>query len=736
MITYTELRGLSVDSLKNAADRWTDIIRMLDAMDEAYTNRVTNPFDAAGWTSFDGTSELARVRVLSANKEFSDAVKEAKGIRVVLQDAYDELKKYKDDLIQLADVDAKKDGVIISPTGGISLREPSKEGNERRGPGGMLPSENEAKVMFWEARINVLLVAAANADQSAAMAMRRNAGNKDEGFNDKTATSVDQDESQRASKLLKKYESGEKLSPAELKELERVMSHNQKDPEFSRMVLDDLGPEGTLRLAEDLEKERGSDNPGKDKYSNIQSALANNIATANKDKEFSDQWRKDMADLGTKRPKGDAAGPYGYQTLTTLLQRGDQSNYPAHMTTGLTDDIMKAEGDHPGIWDESQVIKYGDDPKPEAVVDPVDNMLNVMSHDPDTATNYLDPNKDGNKDRLKYLLDDRPWPNVHVREDAQGGGGGIAGTPLDRYDQDATNSRTGLGNVLEAATTGVEPGHEKTKYDGHSEGQARVMQETIQRLDNYGHGGGDEIPKNMQTPLARALSDYTPDTHSIIAGTQDGYTDPDGHKNILGSGDDAHIAASERSVIRVLRGVSDEPENYAQIYESERFYAADQMARADKEPGNGNENWEVPAVDAGNVLGAYNAIGSDAYLDARDDKKQWADDTAKNVYHGGGLPLTMVPWVGDGAQRMLDQETYDWSKDVKAVADARANDQTAAEKADGIGSTNDLITRWDRDRSEHGQAPNDMIVRQMRQQAEQGYITSRESAFEDLRGRH
>ncbi|KUL42672.1 hypothetical protein [Streptomyces regalis] len=85
---------------------------------------------------------------------------------------------------------------------------------------------------------------------------------------------------------------------------------------------------------------------------------------------------------------------------------------------------------------------------------------------------------------------------------------------------------------------------------------------------------------------------------------------------------------------------------------------------------------------------------------------------------------------------MLDQETYDWSKDVKAVADAQANDQTAAEKADGVGSTQDLITRWDRDRSEHGQAPDDRIVQQMRQQTEQGYITSRESAFEDLRGRH
>ncbi|WP_432198433.1 hypothetical protein [Streptomyces sp. bgisy027] len=737
MIAYEQLYHLDVDGIRNAVDSWSEYIRRYDSMGEAYDQQVVTNFDQAGWTSLDGTALYARSQIVMANKEFIDAVTEAKGIRAVLQDAYDELRKYKSDLHQLKD-DAKSDNITITATGQVTLTQPDPDGDKPVLPGGALaplgPSVNQLKIEFWEAKIAVVLAAADNADISASHALRRNTGKGgDEGFNDKTVKSVDQDEAQQASKLLKKYENGEKLSPAELNELDRLMSHNQKDPEFSRMLLKDLGPEGTLRLAEDLEHERGGDGANKDKYNDIQRALANNIATANQDKAFSDQWRADMRALGTEPTGGDHSQPYGYQTLTTLLKHGDTADYPPRLTTGLTDDIIAAEKKHPGIWDEGKVVPYGDDPEPQAVVDPVDDMLGIMSGDPDTATKYLDPEQDGSKDRLKYLLDDRHWPNVHVREDSQGA---AQGTPLDEYDQDATNSRTGLGSVLEAATTGGQPGEEKTRYEGHTEGQARVMQETIQRLDNYGHGGGDEIPENMQTPLARALSDYTPDTHNIIAGTQDGYVDPNGRKNILGSGDDAHIAVPERSVIRVLRGVSEDPENYAQIYESERFYAADQMARADKEPGNGNENWEVPAVDAGNVLGAYNAIGSDAYLDARDEKKQWADDAAKSVYHGAGLPLTAVPWVGDGAQRMLDQETYDWSKDVKAVADARANDQTAAEKADGVGSTQDLITRWDRDRSQSGQAPDDRIVQQMRQQTEQGYITSRESAFEDLRGRH
>ncbi|WP_406472931.1 hypothetical protein [Streptomyces platensis] len=49
--------------------------------------------------------------------------------------------------------------------------------------------------------------------------------------------------------------------------------------------------------------------------------------------------------------------------------------------------------------------------------------------------------------------------------------------------------------------------------------------------------------------------------------------------------------------------------------------------RVATEPGGAHSNWEAPAGDAGIVLGAYNATGSDVILDERDGKRQWADDT-------------------------------------------------------------------------------------------------------------
>ncbi|MGW9433499.1 hypothetical protein ACWHA1_36980, partial [Streptomyces decoyicus] len=583
-----------------------------------------------------------------------------------------------------------------------------------------------------QARMEKILNDAAETDRAATIALRHNTGKDNRDFNGKAVTSIDADEAARASNLLKKLDDDEKLSQHGLNELERVMSHNQRDPEFNTMLLNKLGPKKTLMLADELHQIRGDEwgtsEYQRKQYATIERSLANGVGAANQDKDFSEQWRKDMRELGPEKVTGYSGDSYqvdGYQALSDLLKHGSDA-YPPHMTTGLTDDMMAAEKEHPGLWDEAQTIQYGADPKPGSVNDPVDDMLGVMSRDPATATNYLDPH--GHNDRLKYLLDQRDWPDITVHEDSQ------RGDELRASHHDATNSRTGLGNVLEAATTGAEPGHERTTYGGHTAGQARVTQDTIERLDS--NHGGDEIPKNMQRPLARALSDYTEDTHNIIAGGHEGYgTTKDGRPDAWHRGGESkyHIGVPEGSVLRVLRGVSDDPKNYAQIYEAERFYAAEQMARSPAEPGGAHSNWETPARDAGTVLGAYNAIGSDATLDERDGKKQWADDTAKYIYHGAGIPLTAVPVVGDTAQRMLDQGTYDWSKDVKSAADAGAAHASADKDAAGIDGTYDLINRWAAERDQDTES-ND--IRQVKQEAEQSYITSRESAFATLRGRY
>ena len=106
------------------------------------------------------------------------------------------------------------------------------------------------------------------------------------------------------------------------------------------------------------------------------------------------------------------------------------------------------------------------------------------------------------------------------------------------------------------------------------------------------------------------------------------------------------------------------------------------------------------------------------------ERKQWADDMAKGVYHGPGLALGQVPKLGDPALRMLDMAVYDWQKDVKLEAEATADQQSAAEKAKGMGGTNDLINAWYQERERQGAPISDMTQRDIAQQSEQGYISS------------
>ncbi|MDI3408394.1 hypothetical protein [Streptomyces cavernicola] len=664
MILFGDLYHLDVSVLKAAADRWQERILLLQGLDEQYAKGVVAPFDAAGWNSMDPTSAVARVRVLSADKEFSDAWAEAKGIQAVLGDAHDDLKKCQDDLHQLVR-DAKKDGVAVSDTGKVSLIDPDKKGDERNG---LLPSANETKLLYWKGQIELVLITAYNADQSAVTALKRNAGKRSDGFNDNTTRSIDQDEAQRAARLLKKYESGEKLSPGQLKELERVMVHNNKDPEFSRMVLNGLGPEGTLRLAEDLEKSQAVDGKTGERYGNIQSSLANNIATANRDREFSEQWRKDMAKLGTQRPEGDSTGPYGYQTLTTLLEQGDRGSYPPHMVQGLTDDIIAAERKNPDIWDETQRIRSGDEPDTGKIVDPVDDMLGIMAENSETATDYLDPK--GGNDNLKYLLDDREWPQHNVEERAR-----RTENLIDSSQIDPSNSRVGLGGLLQAATTGAEEG------PPHTAAEARVMRDTINLLDAPPHH--EEIPKNLRQPLGNALADYTGDTHEILAGINTDYTHEvpgakgsnPGADGVFGDQEGAHIATDPRKLVHLMRAVSDDPEAYGTMHKAEIAHISDLMGPSE---GGTAASIEDPARDGALALGAYDSIRNDTINDKRDDANAQADWKAKAIYHVGGAAITGVPYIGDTAQRILDTWTWDVSNQEKG----KNGDDAAADVAD------------------------------------------------------
>ncbi|MDV9195284.1 hypothetical protein R6M67_07830 [Streptomyces sp. Wh19] len=177
-----------------------------------------------------------------------------------------------------------------------------------------------------------------------------------------------------------------------------------------------------------------------------------------------------------------------------------------------------------------------------------------------------------------------------------------------------------------------------------------------------------------------------------------------------------------------MRGVSDDPQNFANLYDAERAQASHALAGADATYSN-NKDWENRVADVGMGAGVFNAIGADVILDDRDARKAWADDVARYSYHAAGAPLTIIPNIGDAAQRMVDAATYEWSKDVKAEADQVANAEVdRALKAKSQGA-HDLLNQWylDRGLDKTASTPNFLS-----DQMDLHYSKSRNQALIDL----
>lgn len=700
MITYSELYHLNLSNLKWAADEFLAVKRLFKGLDETCGTDVVKPFDRAGWVSADPTSVVARAQVAVMEQEYGAALQEAKSVHSVLSDAHEGLKKYQDRLKDLVDVEAKENGLVVDGLGQVTAAEPHSAAAGAEQDTETAATKQERKVADFQSRITNLLDDASDAEETFARVLRSAVrGEKGEAFNHKAQT-VDAFEANRASALLKKLDRNDKLSGEDRVELQQIMERNQRDPEFSRMTLDKLGPDRTLLIADELAQARtdreNNFRSERQQYAAIERSLANSVGAANKDAEFSRRWRAQMKKRGTDQLGDDSYNSDGYQALAGLLARGSDP-YPEHMTTGLMDDMIAAEKNDPGLWDGHQTVLPGGEADPQRVSDPVDQMLKAMSRNPDAATSYLDPDG-GHPDRLEYLLDDRDWPNIDIREQTLGGdftGEGEA---------DATNTRAGLGLAIEAATRGDEPGSPIDRGE-HTEAQARILRDTVHRLDDGGPQN-ESIHATMRQPLANALADYTTDTHTILVNVDSDYKREagEGHDGVFTDDEGAHAAPNSYALTRVMRGIAEDPEAYGTMHRAETAFISEQM---DALPHDATADDTRDSIRKGSsALGAYDAIRDDVTYDQRDNENSETDWNAKVGYHLVGAPVTAIPVVGDSAQRMVDAWTADMANNIKAENNAEA----AAEVADrSLRSQNQmgfLLEEWARQRGIDPDSPD------------------------------
>ncbi|MFJ6613592.1 hypothetical protein ACIQPT_25315 [Streptomyces sp. NPDC091289] len=768
MLTYQDVVTTKLDSLTTAADKWVAMAKAFKEVEDLYKAKVQPLASDGGWYGLTADSASAQFKATRA--QLQGAQTEAKAIASLLRDAHTQFVRL---CKVVTDTVAKaiEDDMSIDSQGKATY-DFSKIAHYRNDPDYQavyheyVRKRTEAEAA-WTRRIKAAVQAVDDADQGAKLALRKAAGVKtgmekaipsmaQHGFNNTAVGDIEIYEAREAKAYADTLLDDGKLTAEERANWERLNRDNADNKKYSQTLLNSLGIENTIKLENKLSDLGHFGETGNRKdYQALERGLANTLAGATRVPEFKDSdgkkipygangyqrelnawkksddaafyngWREGMQKVGVKQfnleivgekvPLGSGYGQQarGYQSLISLMQQGD--GYSPQFLADVTDDMIAAESNDKDVWD--LIGLYNGKEGGWFANDPVDGALQIMARDPEAATGYLDPGSAGRdaenreNDRLRYLMD----RETNIARETGYNGKNHFSLPFHADVDD----RAGLGAAIEAAATGSPSGSGSGRDGTHTVEQARVMQDTISLLDR--DRGAESVPARMHSPLARALADYAPDTHNIFS-EEAGYDWSSGGE-VRSSGDEARLNVSLPALARVLRGVAEDPADFALLYEAERFQGAQGLGEAPEGPGKGTEEWDNPARSAASGLGALNAIGADIILDDRDNRKDWADDVARYGYHVGGAPLTMIPVVGDAAQRLLDVAAYEWSKDIKAEADQIARVGTTDGLMAHSMASHDLINQWAGGRGMDYM--EDSVVKNMRGEASQSYGASR-----------
>ncbi|MER6395509.1 DUF6571 family protein [Kitasatospora sp. NPDC001603] len=673
MLGYEDVLHANPGTLSTAATQWRAMADRFHTMEGSFDRDVLSVTRDGLWTG--GTAGLADFQLMATKGQIVAAQVEAKAMASLLDDARADFEAAQRQVRDAAD-GAVKAGFKVTGTG-VAVLDPGT-----LDPGTLNDLHHDADTQRayqeaagkWTQAIEAGLQRATDADQRAARALRSasKAGSFDNSFNGSALGGGDQADAQRAADLATRIDS---LNGDERAQLANLMKANADSPEFSRTLLDTLGPDGTLKLAEKL-NDPGKDDGKKGSYPGLQTDLTRAIASATQDPntEFYRKWRAGLRENGTRNFGSNTEPVYGYQILGTLMGKGD-AKYSTPFLTDLGDDIIAAEKKQPGLWS----YRASHDGT-SLGADPLDELLGVMGRQPEAATSFLDPGADGSNQRLHYLLKDRDWPQGYLT--------GYTGEmkmpdPL---------SQSGLAAAVEAAATGERAG---TAHDGkHTEAQARVMHDTIVTVDE-GHGG-DKIKDTLRRPLANALADYVGDTHELLNGRNDVYNGHTGHDSVWKDGDTTRMAVGQDSLVRFMRGLSDDPAAYGTLHRAETGRIDQELAAIGPNPTEAQ--MKDPMGKGAAALGVFDAIRADADLDMRDDKNAQADWKAKVLYHTIGAPITPIAPLGDAAQRLVDTWTYEVSLEEKDRNNSEANAKVSDTCLGANRQMSDMVGIWARDR--------------------------------------
>ncbi|MCX2730089.1 polymorphic toxin type 44 domain-containing protein [Saccharopolyspora sp. NFXS83] len=166
MLSYDDVRHAPLEELASCVSDWTDLIGKLKTLDGDIHETVLKPVQTAGWQGDDAQAGIAFIDETA--KEFGDAAAEATGIRDILREAHDAIKKARDRLVEIADVDAPAKDLVVNEKGEVRPKS--------AGPGADVAYRDQIDEIKKE--IERALIAATEADENAAFALKSNVDEK------------------------------------------------------------------------------------------------------------------------------------------------------------------------------------------------------------------------------------------------------------------------------------------------------------------------------------------------------------------------------------------------------------------------------------------------------------------------------------------------------------------------------------------------------------------------------
>ncbi|MET8080393.1 DUF6571 family protein [Streptomyces sp. NPDC005303] len=663
MPTYEQLYHLNLSNLKAAADRWEETATKFQQLHTGFGDEVARPFKQAGWRQPVLTAAKADSDVRAAHQEFSDAHEEARGIAGVLGTLHTALQKAKNDLHHLADVEAEKQDLHVSATGVVTPRNDLSHGAARHDPDGQaLIREQQQACNALVSRIEAVLQQAADADESACWALRRDLGGRSDDFNSKVVTSLDSADATHAAELMKK---GDKLTDTELTELNHLMKSNRGDAEFSTDFYKQLGQKGSLQLYGQLALQTSdASDERKALLRDMQRNMGNTLATAtdpDKKPHLSEQWTAEFRKLGTQHvklyPDSMNEGPYGYQLLGGILRYGD---YDSSFLTPIAEHVTQLHAKDPYFFANTKADfgdpMYGFNPsgKNGAGYDPMNSVLEALGHSPQAAVDYFTPPMeayaengthkgelseiDGAGSYLDYLTskDYDSFPD-------------ITGHDPDAATKSMNDFPDALGHALETAVSGQLYDNQGEPVAGHSAEQATLMHQVV---DKFGSDPSlisekDNGPLTaMSDSLGNMTAEYMYDVQSAMAGDSEAFP-PFGEGSQLTDLNDGTLAD-------FVAAVSKDPDAYGAISNAQQAVTT-QVVTGALEDRTGND---VP-TDKIKDLVAPGAIISGIMEESRSqavyDEKIASDaDFNENLATGDkwvgrlvGMGTSKIPVAGD-----------------------------------------------------------------------------------------